>query len=543
MLTGIRNYIQAIFQDKPESNPIQKNQPRAFYGSSGYNMYPLRFNGEKNFGEIGPIKNYRPDYLALRLRSYQAYIESDVAQTIIKKYTKWVIGSGLKLQAEPEVDVLISEGVKPPNEEFNDIVEARWRVMAKSKKCDYSGMRNLHRLGARAFLHSKVGGDDLVILRYIDDQIKIQLVDGIHVMSPMYGDEYYAQALANGNEIRNGVELSPIGEHVAFYVREGSIMNGEVSPASGFKFKRIPAKSTEGDLTMAYLVYGFEYRLDGVRGLPLISALLETIKKMDRYKEATLGSAEERQKIAYFIEHQLGSSGESPITAQMVKAFNVDASDDLPVDEQGKQLANTIVATTNKQAFNMPQGSTIKSPDAKPELHFKDFFTILGNLVCSAVNIPPDVAFSKYDSNFSASRAALKDWEHTLLVERGDFATDFYQPIYNFFLEVEILRNKIQAPGYLKARAQQNWMILEAYRNCRFVGSSVPHIDPLKEVNAERAKLGPAAAMIPLTTVESAVEVLNSGDSDKNIAQFAEELKEAKRLGLKPEPKAKPTQN
>jgi capsid protein len=541
--------VLSVFSTHPKKaeQVIQpKSQPRAFYGSNEYAMYPLRFDGEKNFGEIGPIKNYRPDYLALRLRSYQAYIESDAAQTIIKKFTKWVIGSGLKLQAEPEKDVLKSEGIILDSENFNDLVEARWRVLSKSKKIDYAGMRNLNRLAWRTFIHSRLGGDILVILRYVNDQIKVQLVDGMHVLSPMYGDEFYAQALSNGNEIRNGVELSPTGEHIAFYIREGNISNGEVFP-SKFTYKRIPAKSSEGDLTVAYLVYGFEYRLDGVRGLPLISALLETLKKMERYKEATLGSAEERQKIAFFIEHELGASGESPMAEAMVKALNVGGADFPTDDVEGKELANNIIATTNKQAFNMPPGSKISTPDTKPELHFKDFFQVNTDLLCAAVNIPPDVAMSKYNSNFSASRAALKDWEHTLLVERADFSMDFYQPIYNFFLEVEILKNKIQARGYLKARAEQNMMVLEAYRNCRFIGSSVPHIDPLKEVNAERAKLGPMAATIPLTTVEAATEALNSGDSDQNIQQFADEINEAKKLGIKPEPKpqqpTKPTKN
>jgi capsid protein len=511
--------------------------PKAFLGGPGYRLYPVSFNGEKNLGEIGPIKNYRPDYLALRYRSYQAYIESDVAQTILKKFTKWVIGSGLKLQAEPVKRVLEQEGIKIDTEFFNETVEARWSVLAKSKNIDYASMRNLNRIADRVFLHAKLGGDLLVILRYKDDKITIQVVDGAHVTSPLFGDEYYAQSLSNGNEIRNGVELSPEGKHVAYYVRKGNISNGDVR-TNPYDVQRIPARSEEGDLVTAFLVYGFEYRLDGVRGLPLITALLETLKKLERYKEATLGSAEERQKIAYFIEHQLGGTGENPLAARMARAFSADGNtDEIPVDQQGREMANTIAMSTNKQAFNLPQGAKMNALKSDGELHFKDFFSVNGNLLCAAVNIPPDVAYSKYDSNFSASRAALKDWEHTLTVERSNFSADFYQNVYNFFLDVEILKNKVQAPGYLKARQQNNWFVLEAYRTARFVGASVPHIDPLKEVNAERAKLGPAGAMVPLTTVEAATEALNGGESDQNMAQFAEEIKQAKQLGIIEPPK------
>jgi capsid protein len=118
------------------------------------------------------------------------------------------------------------------------------------------------------------------------------------------------------------------------------------------------------------------------------------------------------------------------------------------------------------------------------------------------------------------------------MVDRADTPTEFYQPIYEFWLHVQILQNKVTAPGYLLAFVERNRMVLVSYRMTRWVGASVPHIDPLKEVNAERAKLGASAKDIPLTTVERATEVLNSGDSDQNMAQYAEELKLSKDLGI-----------
>jgi len=157
--------------------------------------------------------------------------------------------------------------------------------------------------------------------------------------------------------------------------------------------------------------------------------------------------------------------------------------------------------------------------------------------------MPPDVARSKYDSNYSASRAAIKDWEHTLDVKRADFSFQFMQNVYNFWLEVEILLNNIQAPGYLVAKQKEDMMVIEAYRTARFIGAPVANIDPVKEVEAERKKLGITAESIPLTTVEASTEVLNGGDSNHNMEQFAEELKKSKALGLKPEPEVKQQSN
>ena len=61
-------------------------------------IYQTYYTGEKTAGEMGAAKSYLLAYNYLRVRSWQAYTESEVVQIIINKYIKWVIGNGLKLQ-------------------------------------------------------------------------------------------------------------------------------------------------------------------------------------------------------------------------------------------------------------------------------------------------------------------------------------------------------------------------------------------------------------------------------------------------------------
>jgi hypothetical protein len=487
------------------------------YGGQWRTIYHQSYDGEKNLGEIGPLTKYSLDYEALRLRSWKAYLDSEVAQTVFNKFSSWVIGKGLRLQSEPAITVLKSEGIELNAELFNEIIESRFKIYSNSKMADYSGINSLNKIANTAFSNSKIGGDVLVILRVVNKVLKVQLVDGSHVCSP-----YATDQMVKGNRIINGIEIDEKGKHIAYYIAKENLT-----------FERVPAYI--GNRKMAYMVYGLRYRLDNHRGIPLISAVLETITKLERYKEATVGSAEELNKIAYQVVHQAYSSGDNPMAKNIVKAFDLDADGEgIPVDQAGKQLADTVAATTNKQAYNNPVGAKIETIDSgKRELYFKDFYTININMICSTLGIPPDIALSKYDSNYSASRAAIKDWEHTLNVERTKFTEEFYQPIYDVWLDLQVLLNKVNADGYLKALNDNNEMILEAYRFARFTGANVPHIDPLKEVNAERAKLGELGKNIPLTTVEKATEALNGGDSDSNIEQFAEEFKYAQNQGLK----------
>jgi capsid protein len=511
---------------------VQKISANRSGGSWGQS-YSVSFNGEKNIGEIGPIINYQLDHLRLAQRSWQSFLENDISKTVLKKFTLWIIDKGLKLQANPLQVVLKSEGININVESFNEIAEARWLVWSKSKNSSHSKNNNLNDLAKEAFKHAKIGGDVLVLLRY-DIELKsvtIQLIDTCHLLSPLGSETTEA-----GNKVVDGVEIDKnTGEHIAFHVRKKGT----------FETERIPAMSETLGIKTAFLVYGDKYRMDNQRGTPIIATSLETLKKIERYKEAAVGSAEERQKIVYQIVHDIGSSGESPLVDQLTRAFDLDSSgSNIPADATGQQMANNIAVSTSKQTFNMAQGSEIKPLESKNEMFFAEFYSTNANIICAAIGIPPNVAFSLYNDSFSASRAATKDWEHTIEVERDYFNSQFYVPIYAFWLFIEVYNNKISAPGYLDAWYKKNWMVNESYNNARFTGPMFPHIDPLKEVNAERAKLGELAAGIPLTTVEQATEVLNGGDSDSNALQFSEELKTAEKLGLKVNqtPAPEPTQ-
>jgi capsid protein len=516
----------------PEMVKPQTDQ-EAFFNNTNFvanDVFTWSYDGEKNLGEIGPVKDYIIDYDVVRARSWQSYLESDISQTVLNKYTTWVIGAGLKLQSEPNLEALLTEKITLNEAEFVAAIEPRWRVYANSKVPDVASECTLHKIAKRAFKHAIIGGDVLVVLSYKKNQLKIRLIDGAKVKQPMVQSNWTVAAKTKGNTIRNGVEIDADGKHVAYYVVKANTL---------IEYERIEAYGKGSGKRMAYMVYGNEYRLNSRRGLPLIATVLETLAKLERYKEATVGSAEERQKIAYFIEHGISSTGETPLTSQLAKAMNADAETDLPMDRNGKELANTVAASTNKQTFNMPIDSTLKMLESKNELYFKDFYSVNIDLVCAAIGIPPEVAMSKYDSNFSASRAALKDWEHTLNVVRKDFSDQFYTPIYELFLEIEILKNKVQAPGYLGALVDNNYTVLSAYRQARFIGQSVPHIDPLKEVKAEREKLGSLSSAMPLTTVEQATETLNTGDSVSNFNRFSKEMKMAQELDIvNPEPQA-----
>lgn len=495
---------------------VENHKVAASYGYSTM-AYSQSYDGAKNTGEAGPIINWVPNYYRLSLRSWQSYTENEITKTILDKYCIWIIDKGLKLQSNPSKKILALKKINLESEEFNEICEALFMIWAGSSRSSYNGSGNLNSISKDAFRNAKIGGDTLVILRYDGVNMNVQLIDGAHVTNN------YSSVAAEGNTITNGVETDDKGRVVAYHV------------CIDFKTERIPAYNSLG-LKTAFLVFGNKHRLDFNRGMPAISVVIETLKKLDRYKEATVGSAEERQKIAYTIVHDINSDGSSPLIQRLAysRDKNLAGNGELPTDSVGNAMARTVAVSTNKQTFNMPPGSQLKALESDNELSFKEFYETNAHIICAALGIPPNVAMSMYNNSFSASRAATKDWDHTIDVNRDDFSTQFYQPIYEFFLHINILNGNIKAPGYMAAFLKDDWMVLEAYRNCRFTGPLFPHIDPVKEVTAERLKLGETGAHLPLTTQERATEALNGGDPVSNMEQYSKELNYAQELGINP---------
>ena len=94
---------RATYGDGWEANRSAKDENSVVASHTGFKpMFTVSYDGETDQGAMGPIKRYWLDHIALRARSWQSYLDSDITQGIINKYTVRIIGGGLKLQSEPD---------------------------------------------------------------------------------------------------------------------------------------------------------------------------------------------------------------------------------------------------------------------------------------------------------------------------------------------------------------------------------------------------------------------------------------------------------
>lgn len=506
----------------PESIQVISNDSGSVILGSSMGM---SFDGEKTVGELGAAVEVYPNHYALRLRAYEANLTEDVIKIITSKYFKWAIGNGLSLKSEPLEDYLKLKGLPNDTIDLRNKIEASFSLYASLNNSDYSGMKNFHALALDNYTDSFLGGDCLVIYRIENGYPTAQVIDGQQVCDPFLNSEYYLQAESKGNRIKHGVEVDKKGKHVAYYVRSHKDLKIE--------HERIPAfvelNGKPFPFAMAKMIYFGKHRINDVRGVSALSAILEKVNKLDRYTEATVGSAEERAKIVYSITHDKDSTGENPMIEKMRASMgNNNDSGKMGASLAGAELERHIARTTDKTTINMPNGAKLEALESRSEINYEPLFNAIFTQIAAALDMPPEVALQKFSSNYSASRAAMKIWEYMVKIDRARFANEFYKPFYDLFFYCEVLRGNITAPGFINACDQNDFMTIGAYTKSRFEGVNMPHIDPLKEVNAIRKMLGDKWADIPLISLAKATTELNQGDWWVNYSEFEQEITDNK---------------
>ncbi|MCM8906820.1 phage portal protein [Tenacibaculum finnmarkense] len=505
------NFFYKPTESTPKPDAVHTN-------SQGWRPIRTRnWDGEKTPGELGHPTINVADHVSLRYRSYDAYDTIDTVKIISGKFFKYIIGSGLKLQAEPNEAVLSLENINEDYSKFKKTAEARFSVYSNSKYCSQNKQKDLHDLANDAFSAAFLGGDCLCVVRFTNTGLTMQVIDGEHIQTPWLDNELLKKAQQRKNFISHGVEYDKKGEHVGFFVRK------KTDDLSKDTFEYIKAKGAKTNRIFAWMIYGDKQRVDHHRGVPKIAAILEKVNKLDRYTEAAVGKAEEAANMLMSIEHGAGSTGETPFTKALTKKLNKGTEDEPEISSSdlADKAANTITQSSSKTVVNLPQEAKLTSFGTDIESSFSEFHTAVFSSICASVDLPPEVALQRYDSNYSASRAAIGSWEYISNIHREKHAKDFYKRFYSLWLEYEILNNKINAPGFIEALNTDDFMIIESYSACRFTGKKMPHIDPLKEVKAARLMLGDDNT--PLASREQVTEYLNLGDWFENFKKYLQE--------------------
>jgi capsid protein len=99
--------------------------------------------------------------------------------------------------------------------------------------------------------------------------------------------------------------------------------------------------------------------------------------------------------------------------------------------------------------------------------------------------IPPEILTLSFNSNYSASQAALNEFRIYLELRRVDFGEQFLSHVYSDWLLSEVLRGRVDAASLPAAAANlERFDIAAAWTCADWTGAIKPTTDPLKAVRA-----------------------------------------------------------
>ena len=177
----------------------------------------------------------------------------------------------------------------------------------------------------------------------------------------------------------------------------------------------------------------------------------------------------------------------------------------------------------------MPRGQKLQSYDTKrPNVNFGVFLDNNMKYDYASMGLPFEVVLMVFQNNFSASRASLKMFEAILKFTRKYLCIDgFYKLAYEQFFDLEVLKGNLEAPKYIELRNKPGYAD-NAYLLAKFEGMPIPHIDPVKEVNAVVTKLKNG-----LTDFEGALQELGSKTNFETLYKsYSEQIKKLQESGI-----------
>jgi capsid protein len=463
---------------------LQAQATENYLQIEGYHglLSDLAFTGEKNPGELPDIPPYFVDYQTLAKNAYNVYLKTDNVQNIINRTCNDAIGTGLYMDYKPDNEALESLGLPIVSEEQEIKIQSLWRIWANSSRNDIKKEKCFNE-AQKVVLHSVLIGGDIILIPRVDGKnVTFQLVDG-----SLCNDQ--AENKPESNEVIEGVEFNKSAIPVAYHVFDVSIN----------KPRRIIRFSNDFNLERIFMIKSpLMYRPNDVRGVSAIGAILEKARKTDRFIEAAAANWEEAAKMPYWIEVDKDAQDEeypseaSKVVANLRRGTNPLPKQSLSTDAEVATFQKTMMASYEKTIHKLPPGFSFKNFEYSQLENSEKFIEFLEDGMGLCLMMPPEVRKQSYNSNYTASRAAILGWFYTLdEVYRHTISEQLNKKMFQFWLAVMAANRVIRLDGYVEAIINNDSMAIEAYTKSLWIGRKAPQVDPLKEAKAIREMLGP----------------------------------------------------
>ena len=448
----------------------------------------------------------------LRKRARDLYAGGGLARSGPQTLTLSVVGWGVLPKPKIDGDFLgLSDEAR---EEAEQTILREFRLWAENTMCDAERQQNFYGLQQLAFLSMLMSGDVFALFGMKENkrtpyQTTVRLLEADRISNPNSSGDSESTETEGGGRIIDGVEVDREGAVVRYHIASRS-PNAEAN-SSELTWTTVDAFGRDTGYPNILHVMTYE-RPEQRRGVPFVAAEIEQIKQFTRYMNAELAANVVSSMLTAFI-----TSAEDDGKFGLEDAVNEE--DKVTDDELQLELAPGAI-------YNLPPGKKVETVNPlRSNTQFESFVNTCIMTMASSMGIPKEVLVKKYESNYTAARAALLDFWRTVRVYRTRFNSSFNQPIYEQWLSEAVATGRIDAPGFFDDPA-----VRQAWCGCVWMGASMGHVDPLKEVNAAEKRI-----LNNITTQEQEASEYNGNDWAANVRQRKKEMSVLQEMNLREE--------
>lgn len=428
------------------------------------------FDGAKFPGGWDTTYQSQTDYWTLRARSSELFKTNLYAYGLIKRLTTNEINTGLMPESTPEPSLLgLTEDQAA---DLSDEIETYFEIWASMPEaCDWAQRLTFGAKQSEARTEAIIEGDALVVLRQSPTRRtpSIQIVPGSKVLTPMD-----ARDIPDSREIIDGVEVEKsTGRHVAFHIQQ-----------EDGSFRRLPATGPRSGRRIAYMVYGLEKRTDEVRGRPLLSILMQSLRELDRYRDSATRKAVINSLIAMFVKKGEDKPSSLPLTGSAAARTTGTATSDTG-ERRSFKMEDMLPGSVIEELQHGEEPVAMNSNGT--DTSFPAFEEAIIAAIAWSQEIPPEILKLAFSNNYSASQAAINEFKSYLRKFWSQWGAQFCQPVYREWVMAEALRGASWANGFLDvARDPTRYMELGAWVKADWHGTVKPSTDIVKQARGSK---------------------------------------------------------
>ena len=497
---------KSLFNILKKQNPARPQNSGYSHGSASSTKRAFKGFTARSYS---PNQDINWNNYTMRQRGRIAYMSCPLGTSVIKSYRTNIVGTGLKVK--PKINGALLGFSEQKTFELQQQIEREWRLWAEDKRaCDATGVNDFYGMQQLALISWLMSGDVFAVKKFYKEtqthpySTRWHLIEADRIATPTNSGRPHLSwnmtdgVAENGNKIFDGVEVDKNGLVQAYYVCNH--YPNEVS-SDATEYVRVAALGDKTQLPNILHLMNSE-RPDQYRGVSIMAQVLEPLLQSKRYADAELMAAVIENYFTGFITSE--------------------NTTDIAINEVGSGNPNEPEVSTSENelelgvgTFNyLKPGESITFADPKrPNSGFQPFMEAIANQIGGATELPPEMIVKKFNSNYSASRAAFIEAWRAFKMIRSWFISDFCQPIYEAWLTEAVARGRIVAPGFL-----DNPVAKQIYCQCDWIGPAMSQIDPLKEVQALEKAID-----IGVLTRESATMTYSGVDFFNNATQLKRE--------------------